>query len=164
MSRLFYKPRGLMLLAASGSVALLAGALAFQAAGYAPCQLCYWQRWPHVMAILLGAIGWVSWSRLASIRPGLCMLGAMAAATTVAIGVYHWGVEQGLWEGPASCSGAPSQLSELTGESLLDPTAAARVVMCDEVVWSFLGLSMAGWNAVLSFGLCCLWIGALRRI
>ena len=82
---------GLIILAAGGSVALLAGAFAFQyIGGMAPCQLCLWQRWPHAAAIVIGLVALlVSAGIVARLLAGL---GAMAALTTAAIGVFHVGV------------------------------------------------------------------------
>jgi len=145
------------LLAALGSAALLAGALFFQyVLGMAPCQLCLWQRWPHLAAVVLGAAIWLVPA------PALALLGAVAAATSGAIGVYHTGVEQGWFEGPTACSGNVD-FANLTAAELLDRVMAAPVVRCDEVPWEMLGLSMASWNAVLSFALAGMWLMALRQ-
>lgn len=148
----------LILLAAGGSAALLAGAFAFQhLGGLAPCVLCLWQRWPHAAAVLLGALA------LALPGRGLPVLGALAALTTAGIGTFHAGVELGWWPGLASCSGGAG-LSGLTASQLLDPTLdLAAPVPCDEAAWSLAGLSMAGWNAVLSAALAGLWLLAVRR-
>ncbi|HKL70524.1 disulfide bond formation protein B [Salibaculum sp.] len=144
----------LTFLAAGGSFALLAGAFLFQALGYPPCTMCLWQRWPHAAAIVIGALALVIW------RPAtpLLLLGALAAATTGGIGVFHTGVERGWWDGPASCTGSDAGL----GSDLLS-TDIAPVVLCDEVVWSLLGLSMASYNALISFALAALWVWAARR-
>ena len=144
----------LTFLAAGGSFALLAGAFLFQALGYPPCTMCLWQRWPHAAAIVIGALALVIW------RPAtpLLLLGALAAATTCGIGVFHTGVERGWWDGPASCTGSDAGL----GSDLLS-TDIAPVVLCDEVVWSLLGLSMASYNALISFALAALWVWAARR-
>lgn len=144
----------MILLSAGGSAALLAGAFLFQALGYPPCAMCLWQRWPHAAAILIGV--------LALRFPGrvLPLLGAIAAATTAAIGVFHTGVERDWWEGPSSCSGGRS-LEGLTGADLLTITGP-RVVMCDEVSWELFSLSMASWNAILSLVLVIGWIIAFR--
>ncbi|MEO0943816.1 MAG: disulfide bond formation protein B [Pseudomonadota bacterium] len=151
--------RNLMLLAAGGSLALLLGAYAFQALGYAPCQMCLWQRWPHGAAIALGAVVLVLGPLLL-----LGVAGALAASVTAVIGLYHTGVERGFWEGPASCSGGGTGLQGLSGADLLSTDAPTGVVMCDEVAWAdpLIGLSMASWNAVLSLALMALWIVALR--
>ena len=142
----------------AGSLALLLGAFAFQhIGGLAPCKLCLWQRWPHAAAIGIGAIG------LAGIGGLLIpVAGALAALSTAAIGGYHTGVERGWWEGPASCSGAENALTGLSGNDLLNFDAPVSVVMCDEVVWSLLGLSMASWNMLVALGLAALWFAAAR--
>jgi disulfide bond formation protein DsbB len=150
--------RPLVLLATLGSAALLLGAFGFQhIGGLLPCKMCLWQRWPHAAAILIGALILLGGPRL------LAWAGALAAASTGAIGVYHAGVEWGLWPGPSSCSGAGAGLGGLSGADLLSTEGPAALVMCDEVVWQLAGLSMAGWNALLSFGLMGFWILAARR-
>lgn len=93
----------------------------------------------------------------------LAWLGALAAMITGGIGVYHAGVEWKWWPGPSSCSGGGADLSALDGNALLSLDGPAGVVMCDEIVWQLFGLSMAGWNALISFGLVALWILAARR-
>jgi disulfide bond formation protein DsbB len=145
-------------LAAGGSVLLLALALGFQyLGGLAPCKLCLWQRWPHGLAVVMGALG-LAWPRLE-----VCLVGALAALTSAGLGVYHTGVERGWWPGPAACSGDGAGLSGLSGADLLSPEGAAPVVMCDEVPWSLLGLSMASWNVLASLALVGLWVAAARR-
>lgn len=141
-----------------GSAVLLAGALFSQyALGLLPCELCIWQRWPHLAAIVIGAVVMVFPVSV------LAVAGAAAAATSGAIGVYHTGVERGWFEGPQACSSAVD-FGALSAEQLLDRVLAAPVVRCDEVAWEMLGLSMASWNAILSFGLAAIWLaGALRR-
>ena len=147
--------RQVQYLALAGSIGLLLGALAFEhLGGMAPCALCIWQRWPHVVALLgVGALALGS--------PVFAVIGAAGAATSGGIGVYHTGVERGWWPGPSSCS-AGGDLSRLSPEELLAQIMAAPVVRCDEVPWEMLGLSMASWNAVASFGLAALWLASLR--
>lgn len=147
----------LILLAAGGSAALLAGAFVFQALGYAPCKLCLWQRWPHAAAILVGMVAyytqvyWLAW------------LGALAALTTAGIGAYHTGVERGWWQGPTSCTGAGNDLSGMSGADLLSTQIADTIIMCDEVAWDLFGISMASWNMVFSLGFALLWVITARR-
>ncbi len=147
----------LMLLAAFGSLALLLGAFMFQMLGYAPCKLCLWQRWPHGAAIAIGVLVLV----LGPLTL-LGLAGALSALTTAAIGVYHTGVERGFWEGPASCTGDGNALSGLSGNDLLSMDVENTIVMCDEVAWMFLGLSMASWNVVISLVLAYIWVLSLR--
>lgn len=150
--------RNLMLLAAGGSLALLLGAFFFQALGYAPCKLCIWQRWPHGVAIGAGAL-------VLALGPMLLLgvVGLAGALTTAGIGVYHTGIERGYWEGPADCTGAGDSLAGMSGADLLSLDVPVDIVMCDEVAWAFLGLSMASWNALASFGLAAIWFMALRQ-
>lgn len=148
-----------MLLAAGGSLALLLGAFVFQQLGFAPCKLCLWQRWPHGVAIAMGAL-----VLLLGPLVLLGIAGALAALVTTGIGVYHTGVERGFWEGPTSCSGSGSGLQGLSGTDLLSTDGPTGVVMCDEVAWAdpVIGLSMASWNAAFSLVLSALWLAALR--
>ena len=137
--------------AASGL--LLLTAFAFQTiAGLEPCVLCIYQRWPHALALALGVAAFV----LPDLRrgtTGTVVLGVLAATLSIGAGIagYHVGVEQKWWTGTPGC-GVPQDavgaLSSLT-ESLLN----APVARCDEIPWSFLGLSMAAWNGVLSLTL-----------
>ena len=144
-------------LAGLGSAALLGGALFFQfVVGLAPCQLCIEQRWPHLAAFLIGIVVWFF------PRAWVMALGALAAATSGVLGVFHTGVERGWWEGPTACSGT-TDISTLSPSAALDAIMAAPVVRCTDVAWEMLGLSMASWNAILSFGLAAVWIIAMRR-
>ncbi|MEO0343526.1 MAG: disulfide bond formation protein B [Pseudomonadota bacterium] len=148
--------RPVAVMAGIGSGLLLLGAFLFEyAGGLAPCKLCIWQRYPHGTGFALGMI--------ALILPHLLIYvaGALSAAVTAAIGLYHVGVEQGWWEGPSSCSSG--DISGLSAEELLEQILNAPMVRCDEIPWSLLGLSMAGWNAVISAVLCLIWIIAIWR-
>jgi disulfide bond formation protein DsbB len=148
--------RTLILLATLGSTALLGGAFAFQyLGGLAPCQLCLYQRWPHAAAILIGVLA------LATGWRGLAWAGALAALATAAIGVFHVGVEQLWWEGLATCTAG--SIEGISAADLLDPTKdVAAVVRCDEIAWSMLGVSMAGWNVITSLVFAGLWVKAAR--
>lgn len=146
----------LIILATIGSAALLLGAWGFQyLGGLAPCKMCIWQRYPHGAAVVIGAmaIGIPSFRFLPA-------LGALAAMTTTAIGVFHTGVERGWWEGPSSCTSG--SIHGLTTEELMEQIMAAPLVRCDEVPWEMFELSMASWNAVVSLALALIWIVAWR--
>ncbi len=139
--------------AAAGSAALLLGALAFQyIGGLAPCPLCIWQRWPHVLAVVLGV------ALVAIPARVIALFGALLMCAGAGIGVYHAGIEQKWWAGPSTCT-APAPGAMEAGE-LLDRILATPVVLCDEIAWSWLGISMAGWNAILSLLLAVLWLRA----
>lgn len=148
----------LMLLAAAGSFAMILGAWFFEyVIGLAPCQMCYWQRWPHWAAAGLGLVA------LALPTRAIAALGALAALTTGGLGVYHVGVEQKWWPGPASCTGLGDSLSGLSGADLLSTDAVPTLVLCDEISWQFLWISMPGWNAIISFAFAAIWIAAATR-
>lgn len=146
----------LILIAAGGSAALLLGAWGFQyLGGMAPCKMCIWQRYPHGAAVVIGV--------LAFAFPGvrlLPLLGAAAAMTTAGIGMFHAGVEQKWWEGPTSCSSG--DIGGLSTQELMDQIMSAPLVRCDDIPWEMFGLSMAGWNALLSAGLVLIWLAAFR--
>jgi disulfide bond formation protein DsbB len=115
--------------------------------GLAPCSLCLWQRWPHIIIILLAVFAPLL--RM----PRLVLTGiAITAAFSVVLAAYHAGVEWGFWAGPGGCTvnlGIGGDLASLTDSLLATP-----VVRCDEVAWSFLGLSMASWNSLFSLDMC----------
>ena len=136
-----------------GSALLLLGAFAFQyLGGLAPCHLCILQRWPHGVAVAIGLLILVWARRLLALLAGVVVLGGAG------VGAYHVGVERGWWQGPSTCT-APAPGEMAPGE-LLDQILATPLVLCDEVAWSLLGISMAGWNVVLSLGLAWLWCRA----
>ena len=143
--------------AAIGSVLLLAGAYVFQALGYAPCQMCLWQRYPHMVAILAGLSLVVLPHRL------VVILGALSAFGTAIIGGFHSGVEQKWWNGPSSCTGNGSVLNGLSGQDLLATDVIDKLVMCDEISWAIIGLSMPTLNAIFSAILGTVWLLSLRR-
>jgi disulfide bond formation protein DsbB len=121
--------------------ALLGGALLSQYfGGLYPCEMCYWQRWPHGAAILLAIGAFVSPARA---RP-LVLLAALAILISGVIGVYHAGVEIGWWEGITVCT--------TNSASSLEEILKVPLVRCDQVQWAFLGLSLAAWNAIFSIG------------
>jgi disulfide bond formation protein DsbB len=136
-----------------GSLALLAGALAFQyIGGLAPCPLCIDQRWPHAIAIGLGLL-LLAWPKRA-----LAALAGLVVLVGAGIAAYHVGIERGWWPGPVTCT-APEPGAMAPGE-LLDQILATPVVLCDEVAWSLWGISMAGWNGILSLGIAWVWFRA----
>ncbi|WP_373356752.1 disulfide bond formation protein B [Pseudoroseicyclus sp. CXY001] len=145
----------LSLIAAAGSLLLLAGAFGFQLIGYLPCKMCLWQRWPHAAAVLIGLA--------MLIVPGRIWpwLGALATAVTAGIGIFHTGVERDWWEGPTSCTSSGTGLGDLGGADLLS-TDGPGIVLCDQVSWAFAGLSMASWNAIFSLVLMLIWLRAAR--
>ncbi len=156
--------RNLILFAWAFSVLSIVGAWTFQLLGYAPCQLCYWQRGPHYAAIAIGLVAlaarwyWLAWA------------GAVAAAITSGLGFYHSGVERLWWPGPASCSGG--DIAGLSTEDLVAQLTAAPIVRCDEIPWrvsdaipwELLDITMANLNALGSLAIVFVWLAAARRV
>ena len=105
-----------------------------------PCEMCWWQRYPHFAAVGLGLVSTVS-----ARRRVLLALAALAILVSGAIGAFHAGVEYGWWEGLTACS-TPA----LGGGDPLEAIMNAPLVRCDEVQWSLLGISLAGWNFLIS--------------
>lgn len=127
------------------------------ALGYIPCKLCLWQRWPYYLGIPLIVLGLVSHARedWAGLRRPLGALVALTFAASFALGVYHAGVEWKFWAGPADCGGrifsGPASAMDFA-KSL----ETARAVSCTSAPWRFIGLSFAGWNALISLALALL--------
>ncbi len=123
--------------------ALLAGAYIGQYAfGLYPCEMCWWQRYPHFAAIAFALIGFAAPPRKLWIA-----LAAVAILVSGLIGGFHAGVEYRWWEGLTACS---NTLSAGAGGDPLNAILNAPLVRCDEVQWSLLGISLAGWNFLIS--------------
>ncbi len=135
-----------------GSTALLGGALAFQYIGHlAPCEMCLWQRWPHVAALALGLVAWALRSNRAVVA-----LAALAVLTTAGIGYFHAGVEYHWWAGPQACTAA----GLAAGPDFITAALATPMIRCDAAAWTLFGISMAGYNALFStlIGGVALWL------
>jgi len=129
--------------------ALLGGALFSQyVGGLHPCEMCIWQRWPHAAAILLALLAFTGPATSTRAKT-FTLLAAVAIAVSGGIGVYHAGVEAKIFEGLTQCTATGKGLK---GADLLNQIMHAPIVRCDEVQFRFLGLTLAGWNAVLSLG------------
>lgn len=141
-------------MAAVASLLILAAAYGFEhIGGYAPCELCWWQRYVYMLAAPLGFVGyWLQTAGRAGAQLGRFMAGALAAVFLAGAGsaAYHVGVEQKWWAGPEGCSAV-----NLSGdlEQMLKNLMSARIIRCDEPAWSLFGISMAGYNLILSLGL-----------
>jgi disulfide bond formation protein DsbB len=140
---------------------LLGGALGSQyLGGLHPCEMCYWQRWPHGAAIVLALLSFTAPAGSPRSR-ALVLLAALAIAISGGIGVYHAGVEAKIFEGFTQCTALPRTTS---AAELLKEITQAPLVRCDEVQFRFLGISMAGWNAILSLtGATLILLLSLRR-
>lgn len=120
---------------------LLGGAYVFEYGfGLPPCEMCWWQRYPH-----FAAVGFALLSTVAAPKRLLVALAAVAILVSGAIGGFHAGVEYGWWEGLTTCATV-----DLGGGDPLDAIMNAPLVRCDEVPWSLFGISIAGWNFLIS--------------
>jgi disulfide bond formation protein DsbB len=118
---------------------LLIGAYGSQIfGGLHPCEMCWWQRYGHFAGLTAATLALL----LPRARRPLLLIAALALAESGGIGVYHAGVEARWWEGFTTCTA--------TGAKTLQEILRTPLVRCDQVQWSFLGLSMAGWNALFS--------------
>jgi len=137
---------------AVGGAATILGAWFFQfVLGYPPCPLCLEQRYPYYFAIplaLLISIGASVGSQRKVLVAGLAAI-ALGMLWNAGLATYHAGVEWKFWPGPTECSGPLNKL----GGSLLDQLQSIHVVRCDEAAWRFLGISLAGYNVLISLAL-----------
>jgi disulfide bond formation protein DsbB len=141
----------LSFIAILGSALLLLGALGFQYLGdLPPCKLCYWQRYPHILAIIFGVIYYYT------AIPAIVVFPAVAAFSSAGVGAYHFGIEKELWPGPNTCSSG--NLNNISTDALIEQIMSAPITKCDEVLWSFFNISMAGWNTIFSAFLGLLWV------
>lgn len=148
--RLSFTIRQVALAVALGAAATIGGALVFEHVfGYVPCKLCLIQRNPYYLAIPLALVTAVLPSRWG--RIGLWLLAAVFIVSA-GLGVYHAGVEWGFWLGPSDCGGGTGAGAGNVGD-FLNQLQNTRVVSCTEAAWRFLGLSLAGWNVLISLGL-----------
>ena len=147
------------------AAATLAGAWFFQLAlGLVPCPLCLEQRYAYYLAIPLGALTALAAARDAPrsvLLGGLAIL-AVAALGNAWLGGYHAGVEWGLWKGPAECTGTVVDFG--SAKTLLERLNTVKVIRCDEVQWRFLGLSLAGYNVLISLLMAAIAAWALKAV
>jgi disulfide bond formation protein DsbB len=156
-----------LLLAAISAAAVLIAIGSQRWGGLQPCVLCIWQRWAHGGVILaaLIALG----AAMYGARRGAAWLTALAGAAALVgtgIALYHVGVEQQWWPGTSGCgAGARSGAGGL--DALRAQIESAPIIRCSDVPWSLFGISMAGYNAILSAALALFALAAglatLRR-
>jgi disulfide bond formation protein DsbB len=145
------EPARACLLLALASAAILLAALALQyLGGLPPCPLCIWQRWPYVALIALGLVGWRWHPRAMLGMATMVLLGGAGLA------VYHVGIEQGWWALPGGCVAGQSAESVEELKRLLAEAPPA----CDQVSFTLLGLTLAGWNLLASLLLAAFTLAA----
>jgi disulfide bond formation protein DsbB len=146
------------------AAATLAGAWFFQLVlEIRPCPLCLEQRYAYYLAVPLGALVACAAAKHAPrgvLVAGLAIL-ALAALANAWLGSYHAGVEWGFWQGPTECSGPVLDLGK--AGSLLDNLDKVKVIRCDEVQWRFLGISLAGYNVLISLLMAALALWGIVR-
>lgn len=148
----FATPRSIALLLLAAALAVIAGAWAFEFAGYTPCPLCLQQRWAWYALIPLATL--TAFAGNGMVR-ALLHLAALLMLGSAVFGVYHAGIEWRWWPGPGTCAG------ELTGD--LPDLSNEPVIACEDAALRILGISLAGWNAVLSFALAIAALVGARR-
>jgi len=140
-------------------LALILGALGFQYIGhYPPCEMCHWQRWPHIAAAFIGVGGGILIA--AGVLPAraatiLAVLATLCVAISGGLGVYHAGVEYHWWLGPQACT------TGFVFNGHLD--LSAPVPHCDTPAWTMFGLSLAGYNAIISLAAAAFGAVSLAR-
>lgn len=156
-------PRRVMLAVAAVAIATIAGAWAIEWWGWIPCKLCLQQRIPYYVVIPLALAG--AWLAAAPERSGMVRIGLVVVGlvmlVSVGMGVFHAGVEWGWWQGPGDCGGRIQEAPRTAGD-FFKSLDKAYVVRCTEAAFRVLGLSLAGWNAVISAGLAALALKAAR--
>lgn len=138
---------------AAVAAATILGAYFFQfVVGLKPCPLCLEQRVPYYLAIVVAAV--VAFVAAKNAPPMLVKLGfallILLMLASVGLGVYHAGIEWKFWPGPTECTG---ELGSFGGGDLMKQIQSTSVVRCDEAAWRFLGLSLAGYNVLISLAL-----------
>lgn len=149
-------------LIAAVAAATVGGALVFEHGfGYVPCMLCLWERWPYYLGAPLALVTGVLALRGHAATKLLFLALALLFLGGTVLGAYHAGVEWEFWPGPTSCAGANA--APTSAEGLLAQMKTTRIVPCDRAAWHLLGLSLAGYNALISLALAALAGAAWRR-
>ena len=147
------------------AAATLAGAWFFQLVlDIRPCPLCLEQRYAYYLMIPLGALTALAAGRDAPrtlLLAGLAILWVAALGNAV-LGTYHSGVEWGFWQGPTDCTGPIGNLG--SAGTLLQRLDTVKVIRCDEVQWRFLGLSLAGYNVLISLAMAAIAAWGIVRL
>lgn len=135
--------------------ALLGGAYVSQYGfGLAPCQMCWWQRYPHMFAIVFALLAFF-WR---PVRP-LVAVAALGVLVSGLIGGFHAGVEYGWWQGVTACTASPLAAGGDPFEAIMH----AEVIRCDVAPWDLFGISLAGWNFLFSIAGALAVFGLLAR-
>jgi disulfide bond formation protein DsbB len=132
------------------AAATIGGAYLFEYGwGFAPCKLCLTQRKPYYISLAFAAGALLLPGERA--RRGALAVLALVFLVGAGLGAYHAGAEWGFWPGPSDCGGGTATSADIGG--FLHSLETTRVVNCTEAAWRFLGLSLAGWNVLISLSL-----------
>lgn len=155
--------------AALASALILGGAYFFQyVLGYDPCALCYDQRHIHQAVIGVGVAGGAGLIFVPALRPyamWICLVIGAIYVYSAGFAFWHAGIEYDWWEGPSTCTATgPASISTDDLNAFLDGSGGP-VVLCDEAAWTLLGISMAGYNALMSavLAVASVYIGIRRK-
>ncbi|HEX7877365.1 MAG TPA: disulfide bond formation protein B [Sphingobium sp.] len=135
------------LLALAVPLLMLGGAYASQyVGGLHPCEMCWWQRYAHMAAIPLAPLAYAARGRpcVSALFVGLA---GLAIGVSGGIGLFHAGVEYGWWQGLTACS---TSLTSGSSADILNQIMATPITRCDVAPWTLMGISMAGYNGLLS--------------
>ena len=139
------------------AAATLAGAWFFQLVlSILPCPMCLEERYAYYFAAPFAAL--VAFAAAKGVPRGVVLAGlailALAALGSAIFGAYHAGVEWGFWKGPTDCTGPLVDFGK--AGSLFDQLDKVKVIRCDEVQFRFLGVSLAGYNALISLSMAAI--------
>ena len=121
--------------------------------GILPCKICIWQRWPHIFNIFIALIIISS----SSIPNYIIVLGLINMFLAFILALYHYGLEQNLWDNVFSCSGE-IKFNDLSTEEILKNLNNTPIKTCEIEAWNFLNLSLTGWNMILTVFISLIWL------
>ncbi|MBO6506459.1 MAG: disulfide bond formation protein B [Kordiimonadaceae bacterium] len=150
--------RNPVLFAGVAAAVILASAFGFQFYGYHPCDMCWWQRYPYMVAMGVALFA----TAVQKIpQKWILFLLALTFAVDAGLAMFHVGVEQRWWEGISTCSGMVGVTDSVN--DALDAIMNAPLIRCDEIAWSLFGISMAGYNFLLATGLTVFCVSKARQ-
>ncbi|MEP9358805.1 disulfide bond formation protein B [Sphingomonas sp. KR3-1] len=126
-------------------LALVGGAHLSEHFGLVPCEMCWWQRYPHYVAILFALLSFVVPGK--PLRMTFVLLAGAAVAVSGGIGVFHAGVEYHWWQGITACT---AQVHGSNPMDMLTDALRRPLIRCDVPQWTLFGISLAGFNAIIS--------------
>lgn len=162
-NRLALSPYLLLLLLGGVSAGLLVAAMGLAAIyDLTPCRLCIWQRYPHIGVVAIALSGLlIPRPMKPRLIPFLLLLAILGMLLTAGLGFWHAGIEAGLWVWSGECANVPNFAGD--AEAVLDSLLDTKPIACDTVAWRLFGISMAGWNGLVSITAPMLALLVLRK-